>query len=212
MSNEPKTVIIQERRKLVRSGLAAILAKEDELDVIASVATDDELRAAVEESKPAVVVLELDPPWDLRTLVADLRALHPGIRIAAVHKGRLSDLGRRPVEAQIDALAAYGGGTSAIIAAILAEPLESADRTERRQLPSRSTLTPREREVLRHLADGMTAADCAAALNVSPKTVDNHKQRIFSKLGVQNQAHAVALAHRIGLLGGPHPVERSASG
>jgi DNA-binding CsgD family transcriptional regulator len=36
---------------------------------------------------------------------------------------------------------------------------------------------------------------------VSPKTVDNHKQRIFSKLGVQNQAHAVALAHRIGLLG-----------
>lgn len=211
MSSHPKTVVIQERRQLVRAGLAAILAKVEELDVRASVATDDELLAAVQETKPDVVVLELEPPWEVRTLVAELRASHPGVRIAAVHKGRLSDLGRRPVEAQIDALAAYGGGTSAIIAAILAEPLEAADRTERRQLPSRSALTPREREVLRHLADGMTAADCAAALQVSPKTVDNHKQRIFSKLGVQNQAHAVALAHRMGLLGG-QTVERSAHG
>ena len=57
----------------------------------------------------------------------------------------------------------------------------------------------------------MTAADCAAALHVSPKTVDNHKQRIFSKLGVQNQAHAVALAHRIGLLGRA-PYDTAASG
>lgn len=209
--SEPKTVVIQEQRKLVRAGLAAILAKQEELDVIASVATDDELLAEVRASSPDVVVLELETPWDLRALVAELRAVHPDIRIVAVHKGRLTDLGRRPVEAQIDELAAYGGGTSALIAAILAEPLEPADRAERRQLPSRSTLTPREREVLRHLADGLTAADCAAALNVSPKTVDNHKQRIFSKLGVQNQAHAVALAHRIGLLGG-QTIERSANG
>lgn len=211
MSNPTTTVIIQERRRLVRSGLAEILATQDGLTVLASVANDDEVLAGVRSQRPDVVLLELEPPWDLRALVAELRAAHAAIRIVAMHRGRLSDLGRRPVDAQIDALAAYGGGTAAIIAAIMAELVEPADRTERRHLPSRATLTPREREVLRHLADGMTAADCAAALSVSPKTVDNHKQRIFSKLGVQNQAHAVALAHRIGLLGGP-TIEKTASG
>jgi DNA-binding CsgD family transcriptional regulator len=40
----------------------------------------------------------------------------------------------------------------------------------------------------------------AEAMGISPKTVENHKQRIFSKLGVQNQAHAVAVAMRQGLL------------
>src|SRR5688500_13486166 len=107
MSNEPKTVILQERRQLVRAGLAAILEKQEDLAVIASVEADDELRDAVRDAKPDVVVLELDPPWDLRALVAELRDAHPDIRIVAVHKGRQSDLGRRPVEAQIDALAAY---------------------------------------------------------------------------------------------------------
>jgi DNA-binding CsgD family transcriptional regulator len=37
-------------------------------------------------------------------------------------------------------------------------------------------------------------------MGISPKTVENHKQRIFSKLGVQNQAHAVAVAVRQGLV------------
>jgi DNA-binding CsgD family transcriptional regulator len=37
-------------------------------------------------------------------------------------------------------------------------------------------------------------------MGISPKTVENHKQRIFAKLGVQNQAHAVAVAMRSGLV------------
>jgi DNA-binding CsgD family transcriptional regulator len=37
-------------------------------------------------------------------------------------------------------------------------------------------------------------------LNISPKTVENHKQRIFRKLGVQNQAHAISVAMRSGLM------------
>jgi DNA-binding CsgD family transcriptional regulator len=58
--------------------------------------------------------------------------------------------------------------------------------------------------VLRQIASGLTTQQSAAVLHVSPKTVDNHKQRIFAKLRVQNQAHAVAVAHRAGIL---HAVE-----
>jgi DNA-binding NarL/FixJ family response regulator len=213
---EVQRVIVQERRQLVRDGLAALLDDQPGIEVLGAVADAGELVALAATTEPTVAVVELAAPWDLNTLVNRVRELHPVVRFVGMHGGRQSDLGRRAVDAGADALASYGGGTSAVDAAILgrsssSSPSPTLSRTDRRHLPSRSVLTQREREVLRHLAEGMTAADCAAALQVSPKTVDNHKQRIFSKLGVQNQAHAVALAHRIGLLG-PSSPERTPRG
>ena len=55
-------------------------------------------------------------------------------------------------------------------------------------------LTPREVEILRMLAEGKRPGDIARELYLSPKTVSNHMQRIFSKLGVHTQAQAVAKA------------------
>lgn len=212
--DELRSLVLQERKRFIRVGLAEILGARKPIRVVDAVATDDQLRASVARLRPNAVVLELDVPWNLKALIADLQRDVPGMRIVALHPGRVSDHGRLPSEVGIDALAPYGGGCSAIVSAVLGEPTLVGDRdagADRRQLPSRSTLTPRECEVLLHLAQGMTAASCAAALRVSPKTIDNHKQRIFAKLRVQNQAHAVALAHRIGLLGRA-PYDRAASG
>ena len=60
-------------------------------------------------------------------------------------------------------------------------------------------LTPRELEVLRLLADGLTQADIAERLVISPKTVATHIQHVLEKLGVHSRAQAVAAAHRYGL-------------
>jgi len=61
-------------------------------------------------------------------------------------------------------------------------------------------LTPRESEVLRLLAEGLTAAQIAAKLVISPKTVATHVQRILAKLGVHSRTQAVALAYESGFL------------
>jgi DNA-binding NarL/FixJ family response regulator len=61
-------------------------------------------------------------------------------------------------------------------------------------------LTPREREVLGLLADGLTQSEIAESLCLSPKTVGTHIQRIMGKLGVKSRTHAVALAVRGGIL------------
>ena len=61
-------------------------------------------------------------------------------------------------------------------------------------------LTPREQEVLVAMADGLPAKAIARRLGVATKTVENHKIRIFSKLGVRTQAQAVSLAINHGLL------------
>jgi two-component system nitrate/nitrite response regulator NarL len=65
--------------------------------------------------------------------------------------------------------------------------------------PAAENLTNREREVLTLLARGLTQAQIAAELVISPKTVAGHIQRILTKLGVHSRAQAVALAHQLGL-------------
>jgi DNA-binding NarL/FixJ family response regulator len=61
-------------------------------------------------------------------------------------------------------------------------------------------LTTREREVLQLIAGGCTSKEIARTLGVSAHTVESHKQRVFRRLGVQNQAQAIAAAVRMGLL------------
>ena len=63
-------------------------------------------------------------------------------------------------------------------------------------------LTPREQDVLNAMADGLPAKSIARRLGMAVKTVENHKIRIYDKLGVRTQAHAVSLAISHGLLTG----------
>jgi DNA-binding CsgD family transcriptional regulator len=65
---------------------------------------------------------------------------------------------------------------------------------------ARALLSPREQEVLEWLAAGRTVSEIAEGLGVRPKTVANCKQRLYRKLGVHHQAHAVAAALGLGLL------------
>jgi DNA-binding CsgD family transcriptional regulator len=61
-------------------------------------------------------------------------------------------------------------------------------------------LGPRETEILRLLASGLTSESIADLLNLSPKTVRNHHYTIKSKIGAQNDAHLVWLAVSAGLV------------
>ena len=66
--------------------------------------------------------------------------------------------------------------------------------------PLAHPLTPREVQVLRCLADGLSRFETGAQLGISPATVKTHKARIFGKLHVHRKAEAVAWAFRAGLL------------
>lgn len=63
-----------------------------------------------------------------------------------------------------------------------------------------TSLTARERQVLRLLASGLSQGEIATSLVISPKTAGGHIQRILTKLGVHSRAQAVALAHERGFL------------
>lgn len=66
--------------------------------------------------------------------------------------------------------------------------------------PDAPALTPKERQVLAFLADGLTNAGIANELGVAPSTVKTHLKNIYAKLGVKRRGHAVARARAAGLL------------
>jgi DNA-binding NarL/FixJ family response regulator len=75
------------------------------------------------------------------------------------------------------------------------------DRATNRAEPAIEALSEREREVLQLMAEGKTSKEIAAALDLRPKTVENHRARILDKLGAANSAAAVRAALARGLIG-----------
>ena len=68
------------------------------------------------------------------------------------------------------------------------------------------TLTPRETEVATALANGQTVREVAAALGISPKTVDVHKTNLMKKLDIHNRATLTLWAVRVGLVRADEPI------
>ena len=196
--------VIQQRQRFLREGLALLLEREPDIEVVACVAGPGELVELVADERPDAVLLELDASeWDAPRLAAALRKRQRGLRIVGMYDSVGRDVAQRAYRAGLRSTFAYDEGSDALVAAVrgrMAAP--TVTPISRSCAKNPATLTPREIEVLRHVAGGLMTRQISVALDISPKTVENHKQRIFGKLGVQNQAHAVSVALRGGLLGG----------
>ena len=142
-----------------------------------------ELARRIAEVAPDVAVLLYSGVAD-RGLVSD--ALDAGARGFALKDAPLEDLARA-----IDTVASGGLYVDPVLAASLA--------TARHDDP-RKPLSPREREVLRLLADGAAYAEIGSTLFLSPDTVRAHAQRAMTKLGARTRTEAVALALRDSLI------------
>jgi DNA-binding NarL/FixJ family response regulator len=196
---------IQDKRRLFREGLCILLESQPDLDLVAAVSSIPELLDACDRAEPHAVVFQADgAPADAARIGAALRRRHRRLRIIGVYSSMERHHASEITNAGVDVLVASAGGIDPLLHAVR----DGAARTDMTWLapprPSDSEplapLTDREREVLRMVGTGHTTREIAACLGISAKTVENHKHRIFSKLGVHNQAHAVSIAMRAGIL------------
>ena len=189
-----------------------VLAAEPDIAVVGGAADPPDLIDLCKLERPDAVVLELDvDAWDAPRLAAALRRQQRSLRIVGTYETLPTELARRAVKAGIRVAAAHPAGSDGVVAALRAHdkvPLVSHLPTRLPAATPSAMLTPREIEVLTLIAEGHTAAEVACRLGISAKTVENRKQSIFAKLEVQNQAHAVAVALRSGVL----PPRLTASG
>jgi two-component system nitrate/nitrite response regulator NarL len=199
-------IAIQDRQRLYREGFALVLGGEPDLEVVATAATAADLVSVTAECEVDLVVLELDvEDWDACRLVAVLRKRHPGLAVVGLLPGDEDELPARAYQAGVRSVFPRNAGMGSFLRTVRSLPNPSraavpADRVVVSLDERRPLLSHREIQVLGEIGAGSTTRLVAQSMGISPKTVENHKQRIFAKLGVQNQAHAVAVAMRQGLL------------
>lgn len=201
------SVVLQHHNRLFRETLAAHLAREPDVVMVGTAASGPELIQLCDLRRPTVALFEADAPrWSNERLVSLL--LPPGrlLRMIGLHQALTTAQVIRAYEAGVSALVPYSGGLEPLLAAIRAP--SSAIETARAKRGGGDALTQRELEVLYLVCAGYPPRQIGLELGISPHTVENHKQRIFTKLGVHNQAHAAASAVRLGLLSQGQPSSR----
>jgi DNA-binding NarL/FixJ family response regulator len=216
----PPRVVVADDQTLVRSGFRMILGAAG-IPVVAEAADGSEAVAAVLKHRPDVVLMDIRMP-EMDGLEATRRIL--GARGSA--DCRIIILTTFDLDQYVYA-ALSAGASGFLLKDVSPEQLVTAVRTVRsgdallapsitRRLVERfapqaaarsavhrdlSELTPRELEVLRLLARGLSNAELAAELTVSEATVKTHVARILGKLQLRDRVQAVVLAYETGLAG-----------
>lgn len=201
-------VAVQQQQRLFREGLEQLLGAEGDVDLCGTAETGPELLRLCEAQHPDLVLIEADATvWDVSRLCVGLRRTDPSLRVIGLSAGptTVAEISRARRHGMSGLVSRVSG-----IAGILAALRGAVARPERGQISAfpgsaaaagaPKVLTPRELDVLRLVGAGYTSREISGRLGISHKTVENHKQRTFAKLGVQNQAHAVSVAMRTGLL------------
>jgi DNA-binding NarL/FixJ family response regulator len=205
----PITVLLVDDHPVVRTGLRALFAHHDEVEVVGETASGEEAIALSEHLHPNVVLcdLRLGPGIDGVATTAALRAQDPAPAVIILTTFD------RDVEI-IRAIEAGAAGyllkdvTPATIVSSLREAAagrmvlapEMTQRVVDGMRKPRIRLTDRELEVLRLLDQGASNREIARTLFVTEATVKTHLVHLFSKLNVESRAKAVTLARETGLI------------
>lgn len=166
----PATVVVAHREAMVADALATALSQYPSIMSVAAATSVAEAERASAHADSVVIDQNLAGGAE-----AVRRLRSHGIRVVVLGDGDSDGSAAVPTQAPVSALAAslVPGGS-----------VESA--------PSR--LTRREEQILELVARGLAGKEVARELGISPKTVEQHKTRIFAKLGVPNQTAAACLA------------------
>jgi len=209
-------IAIVDDQTLLREGLASLLALVPDLTVVGTAANGRAALALVAEQSPDVVLMDVRMPGMSGVAATrETRARYPHTRVIVLttfdnndeyvfESLRAGASGYLLKNADPDRLAAairaVHAGDSILDPAVTQKVIRRATHSEGEEPALTERLTPREREVLRLMAEGATNAEIAARLWLAEGTVKNHVSHILGKLGARDRAHAVRLTVEWGLL------------
>ncbi|MFF9208851.1 MULTISPECIES: response regulator [unclassified Streptomyces] len=211
-AQDPIRVFLLDDHEVVRRGLTDLLDAEPDITVVGDAANADHALARAPAVRPDVAVLDVRlPDGDGITVCRELRSRMPDLNVLMLTSFDDED-------ALLDAIMAGASGyvlkqirgsdlvsavrtvasgasmldpatTARLMRSLRAEPAEVADVP-----PELAGLSPRERDILALIGDGLTNREIGKRMYLSEKTVKNHISRLLAKLGVQRRVQAAVLA------------------
>ncbi|MCR8946264.1 response regulator transcription factor [Streptomyces sp. OUCMDZ-4982] len=216
-------VLLADDQEIVRTGMAMILSAEDDIQVVAQAQDGLQALEQAELHRPDVVLMDIRMPRldgldALRHLTRPHAAYRPQVVMVttfddedyltrAVAAGAagfiLKDSGPRLLAEAVRAAAAGDSLVSPSITVRLLRRLRTAGSAPGTAAarPGAPQLSPREREVVVLLAEGLTNAEIATALSITVGTVKTHLTNVQAKLGARNRVEIAAWAWRNGVAG-----------
>ena len=192
---------VAEPTTLTREGLVALLSREHDIELVATVQRADEVVSAARALKPDVVLLAAAfPGHDGIDIARALRAALPECRCAILSSGRrLRDV-QRAIAAQVHGFLVHDCPAEILTEAI--RQLASGNKVidPGPALGAPCPLTSREAEALKAAAQGSTTAEIAASLFLTAGTVRNYLSRAIAKTGARNRVGAIRIAEESGWL------------
>ncbi len=215
-------VLLADDQPLVRSGLAMLIDAEVDLAVVGQVSDGAAAVAAAREHQPDVVVMDVRMPGvdgvhATRQICADTFSSDQPVRVliltayhvdeavyAALRAGAsgflLKDAAPQELVTATRIVAAGDAWLDPAVARELIKEFAARPQSDTHTAVDLGLLTDREKDVLRHVARGLSNAEIADALVVTLATVKTHVSRLLLKLGLRDRAQAVMVAYETGFV------------
>jgi DNA-binding NarL/FixJ family response regulator len=211
-------VAVVDDQGMVRRGLVSLLGMEPDIEVVGEAGDGEAAIQLIEREKPDVALLDIRMPvMDGIEAMRRLTAAGVTTRLLALTTFDLDEYvfealragasGFLLKDASVEELAAairtVAGGEAVLAPTVTRRVIDAfARNAPRKQDPGRlAELTPRELDVLRLVAKGLSNAEIADELVLTPATVKTHVSSLLSKLDLRDRVHAVIVAYETGLAG-----------
>jgi DNA-binding NarL/FixJ family response regulator len=205
-------VFVADDHAILREGLATLLAAQPDMEVVGTAANGREAVAEVLRLAPRVAIIDISmPELDGIEAARQIHAANPEVHlmILSMHAGSqhvfhaleagvrgylLKESASREVIEAVRIVQSGRRYLSPRVAEIVAQGV-----SDRSSVSPLSSLSQREREILKLVADGYSSARIGTMLHLSPKTVDTYRSRMMQKLHVSDLAGVIKLASQHGL-------------
>ncbi len=217
-------VLIADDQSLVRAGFRLVLENHPDIEVVGEASNGHEAIYGAGRLSPDVVLMDIRmPELDGIAATREVTARHPA-RVLVLTTYDLDEyvydalqagasgflLKDTPPDQLADGIRSVASGEALLAPTVTRRLIEEFARlgtTRRARPPELDELTPRELDVLRLLARGMSNAEIAATLVLGDTTIKTHVTHVLGKLGLRDRVQAVVLAYESGLVTPGRPAE-----